>query len=101
MQMIDMLVADLDKEMTEAKVEEENSQEEYEEFLADAKEKRASSAKSVQEKTASKADMEGKLEKMDMELKDTTREAFATTETLGDLHGECDWLLQNFDSRKA
>jgi len=99
--MVDMLVADLDKEMTEAKTDEGNSQEEYEEFLANAKAKRAEDAKSIEEKKAAKADMSARLEKMDLELKSTTQEAFAMTQTLGDLHAECDWLLQNFDSRKA
>jgi len=99
--MMDMLIADLDKEMTEAKTEEGNAQEEYDEFIVDAKNKRAQDAKSIEEKTASKADMSSKVEKMDIELKSTTQEAFAMTETLGDLHGECDWLLQNYDSRKA
>jgi len=101
MQMMDMLIADLDKEMTEGKTEEDNSQEEYEEFMADAKEKKASSAKSVEDKRAAKADMEGKLEKMDLEKKGTVKTAYGKTEELGDLHGECDWLLQNYDSRKA
>jgi len=101
MTMMDMLIADLDKEMTEARTEEENSQEEYDQFMVDAKEKKASMAKSTQEKSAAKADMEARLEKMTIELKSTTQEAYAKTETLGELHGECDWLLQNFDSRKA
>merc|ERR1719359_2593913 len=86
--------------MTEAKTEEDNAQEEYDEFMADAKEKKASSAKSVEDKRAAKADMEGTLEKMTMEQKNTVKEAYGKTEELGDLHGECDWLLQNYASRK-
>ena len=38
--MIDMLVADLDKEMTEAETEEKNAQADYEEMMADSAEKR-------------------------------------------------------------
>jgi len=101
MAMVDMLVQDLDKEMQEAKTDEDNSQEAYEQFLTDAAGKRAADSKSIEEKDAAKADMSAKLEKMTIELKSTTQEAFAMTETLGDLHGECDWLLANFDSRKG
>jgi len=39
--MIDLLVADLDKEMTEAETEEKNAQADYEEMMADSAEKRA------------------------------------------------------------
>lgn len=43
--MMDMMIADLEKEMHEADVDEKNAQEEYTEFMADSKEKRARTAK--------------------------------------------------------
>jgi len=98
--MVDMLVADLDKEMTVARTEEKEAQAEYETFLSNAKDKKAEDVKSTNDKTAAKADMEGQLEKMGLELKTTVKEAFAMTQTIGDLHAECDWLLANYDSRK-
>merc|ERR1719217_1181007 len=60
--MMDMMIADLEKEMTEARVEEENAQEEYEQFMADSKEKRALDAKSVVDKEAAKAQMDTDLQ---------------------------------------
>merc|ERR1719380_211057 len=45
--MIDLLVKDLDKEMTESKTEEKDAQEAYEKAMADAKEKRAQDSKSL------------------------------------------------------
>ena len=72
--MIDALIAELDKEMTEAETEEKLAQEEYEELMADSAETRADS-KSVTDKGALKADTE-------------------------DVHAECDWLIQFFDVRK-
>ncbi len=40
--MIDSLIAELDKEMTEAETEDKLAQEEYEQLMADSAEKRAS-----------------------------------------------------------
>jgi septal ring factor EnvC (AmiA/AmiB activator) len=98
--LIDMLVADLDKEMQEMTVEEKDAQKEYEEMMADSAEKRTIDTKSIAEKESTKADTEANLEKMNVEKKDKVAEAYATATTLKDLHLECDWLLSNFDARK-
>merc|ERR1719183_1576914 len=60
--MIDALIADLDKEMTEAETTEKDSQRDYEQAMADSKEKRASDSKALTEKRATKADLESELE---------------------------------------
>merc|ERR1719487_1835203 len=99
--MMDMMVADLDKEIQEVEVEEKEAQKEYEQFIADSAEKRASDAKSIEDKESAKADTEAKLLK-DSEEKDATmKEAMATHQFLSEVHGDCDWLLTNFDARKA
>merc|ERR1719497_38264 len=98
--MIDLLVKDLDTEMTEAKVEENNSQQAYDEMIADAKEKRTSDSKSLTDKGAEKANLEADLETAKDTLKSTKVSAMATAKFIGDLHAECDWLLQYFDVRK-
>merc|ERR1719229_289436 len=86
--------------MTEAKAEEKNAQEDYDATLADAKEKRASDAKSLTDKTATKADLTADLE-AGHDTKETSKtHIMATDKMLSDLHGECDWLLQYFDARK-
>merc|ERR1719379_3388653 len=56
--MMDMMIGDLEKEMTEARVEEENAQEEYEKFMADSKEKRALDSKSIVDKEGYKATLD-------------------------------------------
>jgi len=98
--MIDLLVKDLDKEMQEAEVEEKNSQQAYDEMIADAKEKRTSDSKSLTSKGASKADLQADLEAAKDTLKSTKVEAMATGKYMGNLHAECDWLIQYFDVRK-
>merc|ERR1719265_2664274 len=61
--MMDMLKADLQKEITEMEVTEQNAQEEYEQMVTDAAEKRAADTKSIEEKEAAKAQTEGDLVK--------------------------------------
>jgi chromosome segregation ATPase len=98
--MLDMMVADLDKEINEVEVEEKDAQAEYELFMNDSAEKRAMDAKSIEEKEGTKADLEAKLLKEEGEKTSTMKEAMATHEYLAEVHGDCDWLLSNFGTRK-
>merc|ERR1719326_2289616 len=98
--MIDMLVADLEKETTEMEVEEENAQEEYEKAQKDSSSKRSADLKSIEEKEGAKADAEASLDKIAEETKATLDSEMATAEILGAIHKECDWLLSNYDVRK-
>jgi len=99
--MMDALIADLDKEMTVAEAEEKDAQADYEKMTSDSAEKRAMDSKSISEKEGVKADTEAALGKHKEELKSQKKEALATIEVIQATHGECDWLLQNFDVRKA
>jgi chromosome segregation ATPase len=98
--MIDLLIKDLEREITEAETEEKLAQEEYEELMADSATKRAADTKSLTEKTGTKADLEASLSDDTLSLKDTKKELMATEEYIGSLHAECDWLLKFFDMRK-
>merc|ERR1719503_293755 len=98
--MIDLLIKDLDTEITEAETEEKLAQEEYEELMADSAAKRASDSKSVTEKEGVKANTEASLAADESELKDTKGELMATMEYEASLHAECDWLIKYFDMRK-
>merc|ERR1711957_600076 len=53
--MIDILIADLDKDNQIREVEEKDSQKEYEEFMADSAEKRALDSKAIGDKESAKA----------------------------------------------
>merc|ERR1719395_355764 len=98
--MLDMMVADLDKEITETETEEKENQKEYETFMGDSAEKRANDAKSIEDKESAKADLEATKIASSEEKTSKTKEAMATAKYLSDLHGECDWLLSNFETRK-
>merc|ERR1719281_2105452 len=97
--MMDMLTADLEKEIQETQVEEKNAQEEYEQFMADSAAKRAADATSIAEKEAAKADLSASVEKMSGEKKGKMTESMATAEVIQNLHLECDWLTTNFEPR--
>jgi len=99
--MIDLLVRDLDKEMTEAQVEEKNAQKEYEEMMNDSATKRAADTKSIAAKESAKAEAEeGKVADEGSKAAEF-KELTATKQYESNLHSECDWLIQNFDLRKS
>jgi hypothetical protein len=98
--MMDLLIADLDKEMTVAKQEEKDSQADYEQMLSDSASKRAEDSKSLADKGAAKADTEAALETHADDHETSSKELMATKQVIAALHSECDWLLQYFDMRK-
>eukprot|EP00928_Gymnodinium_smaydae_P066904 TRINITY_DN4986_c0_g2_i2.p4 TRINITY_DN4986_c0_g2~~TRINITY_DN4986_c0_g2_i2.p4 ORF type:complete len:135 (-),score=45.54 TRINITY_DN4986_c0_g2_i2:82-486(-) len=98
--MIDMLVKDLDKEMTTAETAERDAQGDYEQAMRDSAEKRAMDAKALADKNAAKADGEAALQTHKDAHASATNDLAGLAETISALHGECDWLLQYFDARK-
>jgi len=98
--MIDLLVKDLDKEMTVAKTEEKDSQADYEALMKDSAAKRADDSKSLADKEGALADMQASLQSSQDEHGSTSKELMATVQYIQSLHNECDWLLQYFDVRK-
>jgi len=99
--MIDGLIAELDQEITEAEATEKNSQEDYETFMNDSAEQRTMDSKTLGDKTGVKAELETTLAKAKSDSSATMKELMATEEYISGLHGECDFLLQNFDLRKS
>merc|ERR1719262_137264 len=59
--MMDMLKADLEKEIQEMNFEENDAQAEYEDMVKDAAKKRAADLKSIAEKEAAKAGLEAEI----------------------------------------
>merc|ERR1719375_1397642 len=98
--MIDILIADLDKEMTEAETAEKDAQADYEQAMKDAQSKRSTDAKALAESQAEKADADASLEELTASKKASKKELMATEKYISSLHSECDWLLQYFDVRK-
>lgn len=98
--MIDLLIKDLDKEMTEADTEEKEAQKEYEVAMQDSFEKRTQDSKSLSDKLSAKADLEAALEQHRSDKASAGKELMATLKYIQSLHTECDWLVQYYDVRK-
>merc|ERR1719214_44196 len=99
--MMDSLKAELVAEIQEMEFNEKDAQEEYEQMVTDAAEKRAADTKSVEEKTFQKAGLEDEIVKNGDAMAGTEAELMATKQYEMDLHADCDFLLQNFETRKG
>merc|ERR1719316_1482706 len=101
MAMMDQMVKDVEMDIAEAKHEEEDAQKDYEEAMSDAATKRSEDSKLIVEKESAKADVLSRLQ-VARESRATKREQLGITEDkLDALHKDCDYLLQNYDERKA
>jgi len=98
--MMDMLKADLAKEIQEMEFNEKDAQEEYEQMVNDAADKRAADKLSIEEKTTTKAGLEAEIVKNGDEKSAQEEELMATKQYIADLHAECDWLISNYGTRK-
>merc|ERR1719486_86292 len=98
--MIDLMVKDLTKEMTEAKTTEKDAQADYEQAMKDAAEKRATDVQTLADKQKATAETEASLEANSRNRGATTKTLMATLEHIQSLHAECDWLIQYFEVRK-
>merc|ERR550537_839782 len=61
--MIDLLIADLDKEIQEVETTEKENQKEYDQFMEDSADKRRADSMSIEEKESAKAGAEAALQK--------------------------------------
>jgi len=100
MGMMDDIVRDLEMDVKDAEYEEKTAAKEYGELMADSSATRASDSQAIVDKTAAKAELEGKL----METKEARAAAAEDVKlaaaTISDLHGRCDFIMQNYDMRK-
>jgi len=99
--MIDLIVADVDKEIQTMEVDEKDAQSDYETFMSDASNKRAEDSKTITDKESAKAETETELQANTDSKKSKTIEAMETAKYIGGLHEECDWLLKYYEERKS
>jgi len=98
--MVDLLVKDLDKTMTEAEVTEKDAQGDYETFMQDSASKRAQDSQSLTDKEGALANLKGGLEEQTGSLGSSNSELDATNQYIHAMHLECDWLIKYYDMRK-
>merc|ERR1719515_229503 len=101
MALMDMLLKELKDESTEATHEEETAQKDYERLMADSQTSRADKADSITSKEAAKADLDVNTENAKEKLTSQQAELMNTDQYIATLHGECDFIVGNYDLRKA
>merc|ERR550514_562225 len=98
--LIDKLKNELKMEIKETEYDEKEAQEDYEELMADSAKKRAADSKTITEKEVQKAKMEGDLEAAKKSKKAEDTNLLALKEYISGLHADCDFLIDNFETRK-
>merc|ERR1719343_1933978 len=86
--------------MTEAEQGEKDAQADYETMMGDSAKKRTADSKSLTAKGEMKASLDGDLQASSSSKASTSKQLMATLEYIQSLHGECDWLLKYYDTRK-
>merc|ERR1719272_1517364 len=99
--MMDGLKADLAKETQELELTEKDAQADYEQMVNDAAEKRGADSKSIAEKEGAKAGLEGEIVKETDHKSAEEAELMATKQYIAELHADCDWLIDNYETRKS
>jgi len=100
MAMMDNLLNDLRKEMQEAEHDEKEAQKEYETLAKDAKAKRAADSEAITNKETAKAEAEESLQNTNDSLQESQAALLAVNEAIANLHSSCDFLVENYATRK-
>jgi len=99
MALMDMLTGELKESLGEAEHDEKTAQSDYLQMMTESQESRAADAKSVTDKSASKAGLEGKLVALKESNHLTLEEGQNIAGYIAELHGSCDFILENFQLR--
>lgn len=98
--LMDMILRELGTDKKDAEYEEKTAQKDYAALMTESTTTRNQDAKSITDKGAAKATLEGKLEEA-KEKKVMTSDELSTISTyIQDLHVSCDFLMQNYDLRE-
>jgi hypothetical protein len=97
--LMDMVMGEVKTEITEMKMDEKYAQKEYVELMEDSKESRAQDLKSLTENAGTKAELEGSITEAKENQMLTLEQSQNVISTLAKLHGQCDFIIKNFELR--
>jgi len=100
MSLMDTIIHDTEMAQKDAEYAEKTAQDDYAELMAESQESRAQSAKGLTDKTAAKAELEGKLVVARETHAANSKALIAIGKVISDLHGSCDFIIENYDMRK-
>merc|ERR1719379_2180173 len=101
MALMDMLMKELQDGITESEHEEETAQKDYERLMSDSQASREKMVESITSKEAAKAELDTSI--VATKDKKTSQETDLANvkQYLMDLHAKCDFIIENYDMRKA
>mmetsp|Transcript_37464 Transcript_37464/g.85784 ORF Transcript_37464/g.85784 Transcript_37464/m.85784 type:complete len:684 (+) Transcript_37464:75-2126(+) len=99
--MINKIKDELKLEMNSDKLEEEDSQADYEKLMADSAAKRAADVSARTEKEAALSDASADLVDTKERRSETHTDSEETAQYMMNLHATCDWLVENYETRKT
>merc|ERR1719218_29554 len=99
--LMEMLAKELEDGITEFKHEEETSQKDYERLMAESQKTRAQNVESITADEAAKADLDTKIEQTKQKKASQETELSNIKQYITQLHANCDFLIENYDLRKA
>merc|ERR1719407_210194 len=95
-----MMLGDLKTDLTDSEQAEEMAQKDYEHLMSASQKSRATNAESITEKESASAEWSEKIENSKTEQASTTEALAKLKEYIAGLHSSCDFLVENFESRK-
>merc|ERR1719263_950347 len=95
-----MIVRDMEMDGKDAQYEEKTAQKDYATLMGDSQSTRSQDVKSVTDKEASKAQMEGQLQDLNEKKSASSEELLGIAQMIQSLHKSCDFIMKNFDMRK-
>jgi len=99
--LMEMLVKELQGDMTTAEHDEETGQKDYERLMANSQASREQNVEGITDKEAAKADMDVKVEQAKQQLSSQQAALGNVKQYILTLHSQCDFLTENYDLRKA
>merc|ERR1719272_1935289 len=99
--LMDMIVKELEDDVKEAEYEEKTAQKDYEELMTESGETRSQMVKGITDKEGAKATLGTKKIQSQEKERGDQEDVFSINKYEGVLHGDCAFILENFDTRKA
>merc|ERR1719428_2665148 len=93
------MIKEIATDMKDAEYEEKTSAEDYSKLVASSKDSRAADSRLIITVTTTKAGLETKLQAAKEEKMATDTDLELIAAATGDLHMQCDFLLQNYELR--
>merc|ERR1719454_1602466 len=100
MALMDMMISDLKTDLTDSEHAEEMAQKDYENLMSASQKSRSTNAESITEKESASAEWSEKIEIAKTDSASTTEALMKLKEYIAGLHSSCDFLVENYDSRK-